>query len=544
MNKKGFTLIELMAVIVVLIIIFLIAVPIVSNVTSSSKKSAAKTNAIHFIDAVEAENSTLTGTYDLSDIPYNIKGTKPSGGTFKMNNGEIEEATMCINNYKVHYDGDKTEILGKCSEDDAKTNYKESYLNGTDPVLKDDMIAVTIDNDGTVTKANTKSEWYNYEDKKWANSVVLVDNTNYEVGDTIPEEKIKAYYVWIPRYKYKLFSNTTESSIEIVFENKNTEKSEGTQVGEYRSHPAFTYGNKELNGFWVGKFEPSVETSDDCYTIRNTASCDKVLNNVKIIPNVFSLVSQRAATQYQTALNISTNSKMIKNDEWGAVAYLSHSRYGINNEIRINNNNRCKTGCGASTAHATVSTECQIAYGSATSYPQSTTGNIYGIFDMSGGAWEYVMASFADKNGKGTGGECEVTNSGFNGIYTNLSYPGNNSDSTELTTGIDYPNSKEYNLFYNPNDTTNNRTNTTVYNSCNGGICYGHALSEVVKGSETINGTESRNGWYGNVSQFRYSDSWITRGSHFSKMQGAGIFAFESHSGQGDTTTSFRVVVR
>jgi hypothetical protein len=41
--------------------------------------------------------------------------------------------------------------------------------------------------------------------------------------------------------------------IDIVFENKNTEVSVGTEVGQYHSHPAFQAFN--VNGIWVGKFE-------------------------------------------------------------------------------------------------------------------------------------------------------------------------------------------------------------------------------------------------------------------------------------------------
>ena len=40
--------------------------------------------------------------------------------------------------------------------------YKERILNGTDPVLKDELIPVTIDNDGTVHKADINSKWYSY----------------------------------------------------------------------------------------------------------------------------------------------------------------------------------------------------------------------------------------------------------------------------------------------------------------------------------------------------------------------------------------------
>ncbi len=74
------------------------------------------------------------------------------------------------------------------------------------------------------------------------------------------------------------------------------------------------------------------------------------------------------------------NSHMIKNSEWGAVAYLTHSIYGRNrNEIEINTNNLFYTGGGSGTAYI-VNTA------------QSTTGNTYGVYDMSGGAYEHLAA--------------------------------------------------------------------------------------------------------------------------------------------------------
>lgn len=58
-----------------------------------------------------------------------------------------------------------------------KTGYSESILNGTDPVLKDPLIPVTIDKDGTVKKADIGSAWYSYENKDWANAVILFDES-------------------------------------------------------------------------------------------------------------------------------------------------------------------------------------------------------------------------------------------------------------------------------------------------------------------------------------------------------------------------------
>lgn len=55
-------------------------------------------------------------------------------------------------------------------------------------------------------------------------NVQEVSNTT---GVTVNEDDILAYYVWIPRYKYKMWSVDNESKtgqeqeIQIVFENKN-----------------------------------------------------------------------------------------------------------------------------------------------------------------------------------------------------------------------------------------------------------------------------------------------------------------------------------
>ena len=116
--------------------------------------------------------------------------------------------------------------------------------------------------------------------------------------------------------------------IEIVFENKNTDKSLGTSVDSYLTHPAFTFGGNELNGIWVGKFEttgtaqkPTVLAYDSRYTETS---------------NITSLTNQNLSTQFLTSQKINyglskKEASMLKNMEWGAVAYLSHSKYGINN---------------------------------------------------------------------------------------------------------------------------------------------------------------------------------------------------------------------
>ena len=306
--------------------------------------------------------------------------------------------------------------------------YKEEILNGADPVLGQDMIPVTLDGDGTVKYANLNTPWYKYEEKRWANAVILKSNPSksYKTGDIILEDDIESYFVWVPRFKYKLWNLATENGyvdltktqidvasignirgnvrkIDVIFENKDIKPSTTEKVDLYYTHPAFI--TFDVNGLWVAKFEASGTTSA-----------------ITVKPNMISLRSTTVGDFWHAFYNYkNTNGNhntnldphMIKNTEWGAVAYLSHSVYGIGNEININNNSAYKTGYSAaantdqSSVPGTYGTK-EVAdddgpavtqpYNTSTGYLASTTGNIIGIYDMSGGAHEYV-AGYLDPYG-------------------------------------------------------------------------------------------------------------------------------------------------
>ncbi len=51
--------------------------------------------------------------------------------------------------------------------------YTEDILNGIDSVLKDELIPVTIDDNGVVHKANIQEKWYEYNKQQCANAVIL-----------------------------------------------------------------------------------------------------------------------------------------------------------------------------------------------------------------------------------------------------------------------------------------------------------------------------------------------------------------------------------
>ena len=318
---------------------------------------------------------------------------------------------------------EERETLG----DEYKYIHKDKMLNGADPVINKNLVPVTISDNGEVTYADTSKEWYNYENKKWANAVILVDSPSkeYQENDIIPESDIESYFVWIPRYKYQIFNEgnyTTsiegesteriEKEIKIEFESKDEVPSTGSKQGEWLTHPAFT--NFDVNGFWVGKFETGYKgaTSTEAAQV-NVMDSSKVI----IKPNIYSWRGISVSNIFKTAYNYyrELDSHMMKNTEWGAVAYLSHSKYGINTEVRINNNSSFLTGY-ASTDETDQSfypgesgTTADVTLPYNTGYKASTTGNITGIYDMSGGAWEYVAGYMPSPNDYSGFTESELT---------------------------------------------------------------------------------------------------------------------------------------
>ena len=473
-----------------------------------NKLDSGLSNSTHFNYAFTATDSYPTEATRSG----NFNGKKVGDKVMLLNSETFSASTTNTYYLWIWLDANETSsetmdqtfslsLNGSCT--DKPLPYSEDILNGGYPQLDDGMIPVVISDTGVVQTINsTDSNWYNYKNKKWAN-VVLVNNNsraNYlnTTGVTVNEKDILAYYVWIPRYKYKIWSvdnnnkKGKEQEIQIVFENKSDSKTLGTQIGEYRTHPAFTFGSDELNGIWVGKFETT--GTADTPTIK---------------PNAKSLKNQDISTQLLTAQKFGTSTygstskvdaHMMKNSEWGAVAYLSHSKYGTNKEIRINNyyNNGFLTGCGANTENEGRSTTCGIIYGKATNYPQSTTGNITGVYDMSGGASEFVMGYYS-KASTTWGATSSSNYAGFSG--------------------------KPASKYFDDYTTTNPLT------ACNGGICYGHGLSEV------------RN-WYDDNAYFVDDEHpWFKRGGFYNRGANAGAFYFGNGGGNAGDGDGFRVVL-
>ena len=422
------------------------------------------------------------------------------------------------------------------------------------PVLDSGMIPVYYDETSQSWKKadeeNSDNNWYNYDEKKWANSVTVISSTrskylSADKGTEISMDDILTMQVWIPRYKYKIWnynSSGTKTSepqeIKIMWESgtkktgqvvcedkiqgsggdgtsetcklKSTNEvcTDETCNGKTYTHPAFTFGSKEITGFWMSKFELRKnrykENGEWHYDYAFKPNIGDAYDSFSVSYSFESLLNM-SATNNHYGFSTNTDTHMIKNSEWGAVAYLSHSKYGTCTEgtckeIGINNNTDFITGCGAEPGSSATS-DCN-EYNTSDGMFASTTQNIYGVYDMSGSMSEYTMGNMVSEDGR----TMLVGESGFD----------------------TYPDDKYYDKYsYGTGETEFKRSKL------------GDGIKEIL-----VNDYDQL-GWYTDYIEIPRSDCvWFTRGFYLGDEIVAGLFSSESRTGaDSEQTSNTRVVM-
>lgn len=344
MNKKGFTLIELLGVVTLIALISIIAIPKITNNFLNKKNEISEANQKLLAAAtdtyIENNKGIYNNSYEANGSTYCIpvqtlidKGIleKP----FKNINGkEIDYTNKIKATYQAEYNSFDYELVDSCEE-------LIQYVSR--PQLEENMIPVIYNEEtSSWVKADDKSHWYNYSEKNWANAVVVneyksteqnsksrYEYVNAPAGTPILESDILGYFVWIPRFRYQLFESSSEKEINIVFESVATPKSAGISKNQWLTHPAFTYNNRELSGIWIGKYEASTQNNNIILkTNTPLTNIDYVEANKKAI----SMTNEKNIYGFKNV-----NTHMTRNSEWGALAYLTNSIYG-------NNENNSSTG--------------------------------------------------------------------------------------------------------------------------------------------------------------------------------------------------------
>ena len=442
---------------------------------------------------------SVTATVTLKDNESGVNATA-SKWTYNTNSGNIGTNESSYNNnfssngqtitlkattagtYYLHVltvdnAGNKKEIISSAVTIKSSIvggEYNEGKGVNTPRYDENQMTPIKWNGSSWVKTAGNDPDWYDYTAKKWANAMT-------EDG---------SMWVWIPRYAYQIADNyhtnsVTGGTIEIKFLKESSNVAyDGTSTwdnvsgqGKWNIHPAFNYGTT-VSGIWVAKFEAS-----------NSGG------KIKVEPGVQSWRSITVNDIYTNCLNYNKtlNSHMMKNDEWGAVAYLSKSKYGKQNEeVDINSDSSYYTGGGSGNAYVT-------------NVGQSTTGTVHGVYDMSGGAWEYVAA------------------------YVN----NGNSNLTNYGSSLVNGDAKTKNVY--SKGSSDSRDNNYSANSGK----YGDAVYET-----SANGNSSSSSWYGDCSNFPYtSGPFFERGGNYNNGTGAGVFYFINSNGISYGGDSFRPVL-
>ena len=434
---------------------------------------------------------------------------------------------------------------------DAKNNENETKLevisNASDgswngvvnsPKLVSGMTGVYWDENGKEVKVTNenKDKWYDYENQKWANAVT----------------KDGSYWVWIPRYEYSIETATKTINIKFIKTTQIYADDDYTYV-----HPAFRNGtdthfmngewDSEIPGFWVAKYsagfqqcsqtlnsngtvtEPTTDVSkvvysNSSYTSFNSSYATNALSQTltadgkeKLSYPVFKpltyaynnisigdayTISQEidSATAFYGLTGNTNASHLMKNSEWGAVAYLTQSSFGRNRtEVTINSKNL--NNLNSKHIYAVTG----YAENTALGVNASSTNNISGVFDLSGCVWERVAGYI-------TNGNPNLRAYGSSFANTTSNPEGYKTLSTKYATVYPYNSTSDTNV---NNWTEYNNLKTATYG-------YGDVILET---STAGIGSTS---WNGDYSTFAFEGGpFFLRGGYYGDSSNAGAFAFD-----------------
>ena len=525
-KQNGITLIALVITIIVLLILAAISIATLTgddgilNQANKAKNDTGREAAKEKVEVKVLGSYGTDGNLDYGLLEDNLNKIEGIQGVPSPITDDSFPLTVTVDGYDVtiKYNGDVTveDKNDNPPSTTGKTDGSYDTAKGVNtPKLEDNMKLVVYDN-GNWVEDTTKSA-YKYEAQAGATDTYNGETGEYGTSHWANAVLEENYYVWIPRYAYKIDKSTpytsqsgTSYKIDVKFligttnkyydESGNEKEAKiATNADEisaqgntdYYVHPAFTFGTQNLEGLWIGKYESS----------------DAGNEKISIVPNATSLRNINVSTMFERAQSLSkTNidAHMLKNTEWGAVAYLTQSQYGRNGtEVSVNQCSSYITGTGRgtgdnqiynSTYSSSAITDDQRYNGeigklsSTTGKLSSTTGNVYGIYDMSGGAYEYVMGVY------GTNNSPTVGRSGF--------------------TDEDFPEEKYYNLYV-----------ATSANNSN----IGDALYEI-------------SGWNSDSANFVSSGTpFFVRGGYYYSASNAGVFYYVWDDGSGSSSGGFRV---
>ena len=583
LQQRGITLVALVISIILLLILAGISIQAITNTgifeQAENAKRASEIASIKekiSLDIYEKQLTPPLGSITEGEL-IEILG-KYFDDVPETLPEDLSTLTLTTKSEYGNYSIKVSDVYTGGTAEDTRTLLADGSWDGTvnRPKLMEGMTGIYWDDSGNEVEvtAQNQDNWYDYNNQKWANAKT-------EDG---------SYWVWIPRYEYKITTpyTSTASTISVKFipTTQTTVDSEYTYI-----HPAFENGSAsgknnnykngewdaEIPGFWVAKYpagfqantitnnngtlSATIQNSSDTVVYSNanyndynssfttnalsqTLSSKPKMSYPVFKPLTYAYNNISTGDSYTLAQEIKngssfyglnstkteTDSHMMKNSEWGAVAYLTQSSCGRSGtEVNLNNYYTTEsspwrtaiTGICTDGTSGNKTTTLGKPYNDVTvGVKGSSTANITGVYDLNGCVWEETAGYISN----GTGHLSE-----FGSAYASTSANTNGYLTLSTKYATVYP--------YNSSDSNANNYNTYkgLKSSTYG---YGDAILET-----STSGADSTS-WNGDYTSFPLALApFFKRGGNYKEGSGAGAYSFDSTYGEPHYFKGFRAVL-
>ena len=479
---------------------------------------------IKFTDPTDSAKGSIVETMS-EDADWYEYGTEE--GKKKWANAQTEDGSMWVwiprFAYRVNEDTQTFDVVFLVGTTD--TYYDENGEPQTAKRCTSEDEAVDTTTGFTVHPAFTDETAINYRNGGWDKEITGIWVAKFEAGYASGNNDAEVVASGV---------NYTHTSVWVP----NVESGKTTENG----------GSSETPRNWLDKEYGGTTTAIKYPVFQPVTYTMNYINH----NDAYNIAKALNANGNPYGFNGAADSHLMKNSEWGAVAYLSKSQYGIGstditvNNISLNNSTEsvyAVTGC---TSNSTTSgqrtttietikgTTANTASGGVYTWDQKTgttassTGTIYGIYDLSGGVWERTTGYVANQNGNlSTHGR-------------SIAYDGNNLRTISIKYTTVYPHNSETDkpgITDAPNDSTNLNI-ASNNNYARNTLIYGDAIRE------TSTGGTSNTSWYGDASNFPgLNNPFSRRGGDYHNGSAAGLFCFSRTNGDSSYYNGFRAVV-
>ncbi len=411
-SSRGISLIVLIVTIIVIIILAGTVILSLSqnNAITQANEAVFKNDIANIQDQINLFSSNqyiqTLGAYDISQMNGQLSDFAPSITKYdeelKVINGKLAYIGTDDTKAKVALELNIIPELVTVAGVTFNRPNIEYLPEATTKAIK--WNSSNVESEINLSVAKTDTSWYDYSTQKWAN-IKTSNNDNY------------AYWTWIPRFAYKKNYPYVEGEqvfIKFLAGNSNI-PADGTSLDGYYVSSCFSFDGKQLSGIWVAKYEAS-SSNPNKYDGGYTGGGNDISLHVRVLPDVYSWRKITTGNTQTVSMNMTSSigsvgttekldTHLIKENEWFAVCALSQSEYGEKpwkNPFgdNISGSYKYKTGYSGE-----IDNSPTLAEGNTQLYPyndltyggkSSTTGNIFGVYDMLGGSYEY-LASLLDR---------------------------------------------------------------------------------------------------------------------------------------------------